>query len=81
MRLVSASSDKTIKIWEFPENLSTPRELTTLDQKNGGHSEWVRDVCWSPMLSEDQLIASCGEVIKLLKTVDFQLDIFSNLPK
>ena len=40
-RLVSGGNDKNVKVWEFREGDSQPKELFV-----GQHEDWVRDVAW-----------------------------------
>ncbi|ETI55052.1 hypothetical protein, variant [Phytophthora nicotianae CJ01A1] len=59
-RVVTASCDKTIKIWSLPEGESewTKQELSAVP----AHSDWVRDVAWAPSTGLPvNLIASCSE--------------------
>ncbi|GMF15421.1 unnamed protein product [Phytophthora lilii] len=59
-RVVTASCDKTIKIWSLPEGETewTKQELSSAP----AHSDWVRDVAWAPSTGLPvNLIASCSE--------------------
>ena len=53
-RVVSASGDKTLKLWD----VATGRCLATWE----GHSDWVRDVAWAPNIGlPKNTIASAGQ--------------------
>lgn len=59
-RVVTASCDKTIKIWSLAEGETewTKQELSSVP----AHSDWVRDVAWAPSTGLPvNLIASCSE--------------------
>ena len=59
-RVVTASCDKTIKIWSLAEGETdwTKQELSSAP----AHSDWVRDVAWAPSTGLPvNLIASCSE--------------------
>ncbi|CAH0486170.1 unnamed protein product [Peronospora effusa] len=59
-RVVTASCDKTIKIWSLTEGEKewTKQELSSAP----AHSDWVRDVAWAPSTGLPvNLIASCSE--------------------
>ncbi|CAH0477522.1 unnamed protein product [Peronospora belbahrii] len=59
-RVVTASCDKTIKIWSLVEGETewTKQELSSAP----AHSDWVRDVAWAPSTGLPvNLIASCSE--------------------
>lgn len=56
-RLVSGSSDKHIKVWEFIDGEQEPTA-----QELGQHSDWVRDVAWCDSIGLGYgMIASCAE--------------------
>lgn len=59
-RLVTASCDKTIKLWSLPEGQT---EWTKEDISSApAHTDWVRDVAWAPSTGMPvNLIASCSE--------------------
>ena len=54
--LATGSNDDTIKIWQLESvdgmvaNGITATCIATLDQSNGGHSDWVRSVAFHPSL-------------------------------
>ncbi|CAI5740272.1 unnamed protein product [Peronospora destructor] len=59
-RVVTASCDKSIKIWSLTEGETewTKQELSSAP----AHSDWVRDVAWAPSTGLPvNLIASCSE--------------------
>ncbi|KAF1795733.1 G-protein beta WD-40 repeat [Phytophthora cactorum] len=59
-RVVTASCDKTVKIWSLPEGETewTKQELSSAP----AHSDWVRDVAWAPSTGLPvNIIASCSE--------------------
>ncbi|RLN26740.1 hypothetical protein BBJ28_00006790 [Nothophytophthora sp. Chile5] len=59
-RVVTASCDKTIKIWSLAEGETEwlKQELSSAP----AHSDWVRDVAWAPSTGLPvNLIASCSE--------------------
>lgn len=53
-RFVTGGGDNLVKIWKLDETTSE----YTLDTKLEGHSDWVRDVAWSPSLLSRNCIAS-----------------------
>lgn len=59
-RLVTASCDKTIKLWSLPDGQT---EWTKEDISSApAHTDWVRDVAWAPSSGMPvNLIASCSE--------------------
>jgi protein transport protein SEC13 len=59
-RVVTASCDKTVKIWSLAEGETewAKQELSSAP----AHSDWVRDVAWAPSTGLPvNLIASCSE--------------------
>ncbi|GMT26276.1 hypothetical protein PFISCL1PPCAC_17573 [Pristionchus fissidentatus] len=57
-RLVTAGNDKLVKIWCQTE----PGAPWQLERQLKGHTDFVRDVAWNPVVHHDTLtIASCGE--------------------
>lgn len=60
-RLVSGGCDNLVKIWkEIDNNWSEEIKLDI-------HSDWVRDVAWSPSLGfADSLIASCSQDYRVI---------------
>ncbi|TMW68875.1 hypothetical protein Poli38472_001031 [Pythium oligandrum] len=59
-RVVTASCDKTIKIWSLAEGHTewTKQEISSVP----AHTDWVRDVAWAPGSGAPvNLIASCSE--------------------
>ena len=57
MRFVSCGCDNKVKEWIFEEGERSFRELAV-----GEHSDWVRDVAWSPNVGlRHDLVASGGE--------------------
>ncbi|GMR50415.1 hypothetical protein PMAYCL1PPCAC_20610, partial [Pristionchus mayeri] len=62
-RLVTAGNDKLVKIWSQSE----PGAPWTLERQLTGHTDFVRDVAWNPVVLHDTLtIASCGQDRSLL---------------
>lgn len=57
-RFVTGGSDNQVKIWEL--NTSTSKYENTITLPNG-HSDWVRDVAWSPTLLSKSYIASASQ--------------------
>lgn len=58
-RFVTGGSDNQVKIWEFNAQAQSYNLIATLPQ---GHSDWVRDVAWSPtLLSSKNYIASASQ--------------------
>ncbi|KAJ5502043.1 hypothetical protein N7463_004917 [Penicillium fimorum] len=56
-RFVTGGSDNLVKIWEYnPESKSY-----NLTQTLEGHSDWVRDVAWSPSILSKSYIASAAQ--------------------
>ena len=57
-RLVTGGSDNKVKLWEYqPQSQSYINTLELPD----GHSDWVRDVAWSPTLLSKSYIASASQ--------------------
>jgi protein transport protein SEC13 len=59
-RIVTASCDKTVKIWSLPEGHTewTKQEMSSVP----AHTDWVRDVAWAPGAGLPvNLVASCSE--------------------
>ena len=57
-RFVTGGSDNQVKIWEYDPQGQTYIPLATLPS---GHSDWVRDVAWSPSLLGKTYIASASQ--------------------
>ncbi|KAL1849004.1 GTPase-activating protein S13 [Paecilomyces lecythidis] len=56
-RFVTGGSDNLVKIWDFnPESKSY-----ALTQTLEGHTDWVRDVAWSPSILSKSYIASASQ--------------------
>jgi protein transport protein SEC13 len=62
-RIVTASCDKTIKIWSLAEgHTEWIKEDDITSSTTPAHSDWVRDVAWAPSTGMPfNLIASCSE--------------------
>ncbi|OCK80254.1 Sec13 protein-like protein [Lepidopterella palustris CBS 459.81] len=56
-RFTTGGSDCQVRIWEFNPETSTYNTLTTLS----GHTDWVRDVAWSPTILSRSYIASASQ--------------------
>ncbi|EQL00739.1 protein transport protein SEC13 [Ophiocordyceps sinensis CO18] len=57
-RFVTGGSDNALKIWAFaPASQSYKQEREPLT----GHSDWVRDVAWSPTVLQKSYIASASQ--------------------
>ena len=56
-RFVSGGSDNLVKIWDFSPATASYELLTTLQ----GHTDWVRDVAWSPTVLTKSYIASASQ--------------------
>jgi len=56
-RFVTGGSDNTVKIWEFNPESKTYNLAETLE----GHTDWVRDVAWSPSILTKSYIASASQ--------------------
>lgn len=57
-RFVTGGSDNQVKIWEY--NPATNGYTQMLNMPDG-HSDWVRDVAWSPSLLSKTYIASASQ--------------------
>ncbi len=57
-RFVTGGSDNQVKLWEFQPQ--SQNYANTLVLPNG-HSDWVRDVAWSPTLLSKAYIASASQ--------------------
>jgi WD40 repeat protein len=56
-RFVTGGSDCQVKLWEYqPENASYQNTQTL-----PGHTDWVRDVAWSPTVLSKSYIASASQ--------------------
>ncbi|MCJ1387542.1 GTPase-activating protein S13 [Xylographa bjoerkii] len=56
-RIVSGGSDCLVKIWDWSPEHKTYHLTNTLT----GHSDWVRDVSWSPTILAKSYIASASQ--------------------
>ncbi|MCJ1407638.1 GTPase-activating protein S13 [Ptychographa xylographoides] len=56
-RLVSGGSDCAVKIWDW----SPEQKTYHLTQTLSGHTDWVRDVSWSPTILSKSYIASASQ--------------------
>lgn len=56
-RFVTGGSDNLVKIWGFNTTTATYENVCTLR----GHTDWVRDVAWSPTPLSKQYIASASQ--------------------
>lgn len=60
-RLVSGGCDNTVKIWREENG------QWVFDQKLQGHTDWVREVAWSPNIIHNKTnIASCSQSGKVI---------------
>jgi len=57
-RFVTGGSDNAVKIWDFNAQTQSYDNTLVLPQ---GHSDWVRDVAWSPTLLSKSYIASASQ--------------------
>lgn len=57
-RFVTGGSDNEVKIWEYSASTNSYNQLLSLTE---GHSDWVRDVAWSPSLLSKTYIASASQ--------------------
>ncbi|KAF1830255.1 Sec13 protein-like protein [Decorospora gaudefroyi] len=57
-RLVTGGSDCQVKIWEFSLESGSWQNAQILP---GGHTDWVRDVAWSPTVLSKSYIASASQ--------------------
>ncbi|KAI5288402.1 GTPase-activating protein S13, partial [Ascosphaera acerosa] len=56
-RFVTGGSDNMVKIWEYNAESKEHTIATTLE----GHTDWVRDVAWSPSVLIKSYIASASQ--------------------
>ncbi|KAL1965144.1 hypothetical protein VTN77DRAFT_6057 [Rasamsonia byssochlamydoides] len=56
-RFVTGGSDNAVKIWEYNQETKTYNLVQTLE----GHTDWVRDVAWSPSILSKSYIASASQ--------------------
>lgn len=56
-RLVTGGCDNEVKLWEFSAPTGTYEPMCTLR----GHTDWVRDVAWSPTPLSKSYIASASQ--------------------
>ncbi|KAK7687581.1 GTPase-activating protein S13 [Cerrena zonata] len=56
-RFVTCGSDNLAKIWKFDSSSNTYVEEAKLE----GHTDWVRDVCWSPSVLIRSYIATASQ--------------------
>jgi len=56
-RLVTGGSDNLVKLWDFDPTTNGYTNMCTLQ----GHSDWVRDVAWSPTPLSKSYIASASQ--------------------
>lgn len=56
-RFITGGSDNTVKIWQYNNTTATYDNVTTL----AGHSDWVRDVAWSPTPLSKIFVASASQ--------------------
>ena len=68
-RFVTGGSDNSVKIWQWDAASS---QYTQLLELPNGHSDWVRDVAWSPTLLSKTYIASASQdkTVSKPQTVD-----------
>jgi protein transport protein SEC13 len=57
-RLVTGGSDCQVKIWDFSHESGSWQNAQILP---GGHTDWVRDVAWSPTVLSKSYIASASQ--------------------
>lgn len=57
-RFVTGGSDNEVKIWEWNQQQGSYVQMLSLPS---GHSDWVRDVAWSPTLLSKTYIASASQ--------------------
>ena len=57
-RFVTGGSDNQVKIWEYNTQSSNYENVLALPS---GHTDWVRDVAWSPTLLSKSYIASASQ--------------------
>lgn len=56
-RFATSGSDNLVKIWSYNATIANYELLTTLQ----GHTDWVRDVAWSPTPLSKSYIASASQ--------------------
>lgn len=56
-RFVTGGSDNVLKIWAFDQASQNYKQETSLT----GHTDWVRDVAWSPTVLQKSYIASASQ--------------------
>jgi len=56
-RFVTGGSDNLVKLWDFNPQTQSYNNICTLT----GHSDWVRDVAWSPTPLSKSYIASASQ--------------------
>jgi len=56
-RFVTGGSDNMLKLWDY----DAQQQSYTCTQTLGGHTDWVRDVAWSPTLLSRSYIASASQ--------------------
>ena len=68
-RFVTGGSDNNVKIWEWSSQSENYHNVAVLPN---GHSDWVRDVSWSPTLLSKSYIASASQdkTIKIWTSVN-----------
>jgi len=57
-RFVTGGSDNEVKVWEWNNTAQRYENTVVLPD---GHSDWVRDVAWSPTLLSKSYIASASQ--------------------
>lgn len=57
-KFVTGGSDNDVKIWSWDQEQRTYIQMCSLPD---GHSDWVRDVAWSPTLLSKTYIASASQ--------------------
>ena len=56
-RFVTGGSDNLVKLWQYNSGVNSYDNIATLQ----GHSDWVRDVAWSPSPLSKSYIASASQ--------------------
>jgi protein transport protein SEC13 len=56
-RFVTGGSDNVVKLWSWDPSINN----YALEQELRGHTEWVRDVAWSPTVLQRSYIASASQ--------------------
>lgn len=59
--MVTGGSDNEVKLWEWNQNTGTYDSLCTLGTATERHTDWVRDVAWSPTPLSKSYIASASQ--------------------